>query len=104
MECPKCGTQNADGVQFCTNCGANLQTQGAVEPTPAARQQTNPAQEESVGALGILFFCIPLIGAIMYFVWKDDKPKKSKQACTLAIWGVVVGIIFQVIVLLMQNM
>jgi RNA polymerase subunit RPABC4/transcription elongation factor Spt4 len=24
MVCPKCGTTNADGVQFCTNCHATL--------------------------------------------------------------------------------
>ena len=24
MDCPKCGTANADGVQFCTNCHATL--------------------------------------------------------------------------------
>lgn len=24
MVCPKCGTANADGVQFCTNCHATL--------------------------------------------------------------------------------
>jgi RNA polymerase subunit RPABC4/transcription elongation factor Spt4 len=24
MNCPKCGTMNADGVQFCTNCHATL--------------------------------------------------------------------------------
>jgi zinc ribbon protein len=24
MDCPRCGTANADGVQFCTNCHATL--------------------------------------------------------------------------------
>ena len=103
MYCPKCGTQNDDGVQFCSNCGENLSQYKAGSPVQDDRGGY-PVQEAGVGALGILFFCIPLAGAVMYFVWKDEKPKKAKQACTLAIWGVAVGIIIQVLSVLLQDL
>lgn len=38
MFCTKCGTQNADGVRFCTACGTPVATAGAPE-APAATQQ-----------------------------------------------------------------
>jgi hypothetical protein len=59
---------------------------------------------DGVGALGVLFFCLPLVGAIMYFVWRDDQPRKAKQACTLALWGVAVGIVLRVLMTMAQSM
>jgi hypothetical protein len=44
-------------------------------------------------------FCItPIIGIVLYFMWKDTKPNSAKQVCTLT-WipvaiGVVIGICF----------
>jgi zinc-ribbon domain len=97
--CPKCGAQNDNEAQFCSRCAQPL-TAGtpANPPTPGTAPE---AGDRGVGALGILFFCIPLVGAIMYFVWKDEKPAQAKQACTLALWGTGVGILLQVLVTLL---
>lgn len=38
----------------------------------------------NIGA-GILSFLIPLIGFILYFVWKNDCPLKARQALTVAL-------------------
>ena len=40
----------------------------------------------------------------MYFVWKDEKPEKSKKACHLALWGVGVGIVIQILSTIIQSM
>ncbi len=41
--------------------------------------------DENIGVgYGILAFLIPLAGWIMYFVWKEDSPKKASQANTIA--------------------
>ena len=51
--------------------------------------------------------CIsPLLGVILYFVWKDNKPKKSKEVCTLtwkavAVW--VVLFILYIIIIIAAN-
>lgn len=43
------------------------------------------AYDESIGVgAGILSFLFPLIGFILYFVWKDESPRKAKQASTIA--------------------
>ena len=31
--------------------------------------------------------CFPLLGAILYFVWKDSKPQAAKDTCTFALVG-----------------
>ena len=49
MFCGKCGTNNPDGMAFCSACGAPLGQQGAAQPeTPA--QPVAPAQPEAPAA------------------------------------------------------
>ncbi|RZJ72979.1 hypothetical protein [Flavobacterium sp.] len=55
-------------------------------------------QGEKLGiGLSILSFLIPLAGLIIWIMNKNDHPEKAKSACYLAIAGVVVGIVLQVI-------
>lgn len=43
------------------------------------------SKEESIGAgWGILSFIFPIIGFILYFVWKDTSNYKAKQAANIA--------------------
>lgn len=51
--------------------------------------------------LQILSFCIPIAGAIMYFIYQGKYPNKAKSACTLALWGLAVSVILRVLVVLM---
>lgn len=89
MYCAKCGAQNDDNAEFCSGCGASLR-----------RGSVRVQDDEGVGALGIVLFCLPIVGAIMYFLWKDDKPRKAQTACHLALAGVGVGIVLQILVAL----
>lgn len=43
---------------------------------------------EQIGVfLGSL--CVsPIVAVVLYFVWKDDKPQKAKEVCTLGWWVV----------------
>ena len=91
MFCAKCGAEMGDSAEFCPKCGAR-----------AGAGDAGPGASNSVGPLGIVFFCLPLVGAIMYFVWKDDKPKKAQRACYLALGGTALGIVLQVIVTLLR--
>jgi hypothetical protein len=47
--------------------------------------------------LMVLSFCIPLAGAIIYFVKKDKEPKSAQTACYAALIGVAAGIVLRVI-------
>jgi len=63
---------------------------------------TPPVQkQDDLGVLlKIVSFCIPLVGAILYFVKKGDQPVAAKQACTFALIGLAVGIVINIIVYL----
>ncbi len=51
--------------------------------------------------LKVVSFCIPLVGAVLYFINKDKAPRKAKSACNMALIGVGVGIVLNIISYLM---
>ena len=54
----------------------------------------SPKSDESIGiGWGILAFFIPIAGWIMYFVWKDDTPKRASQANTIAWVGFILNLL-----------
>jgi len=60
-------------------------------------QQTPPTEDKLNVGLTIVSFCIPLAGAIIYFMKKDKEPKSAKTACVAALVGVGVGIVINII-------
>lgn len=57
-----------------------------------------PNQEDLEMGLKIASVCVPLVGALLYFVNKDKAPRKAKSACYAALIGVGVGIVLNVLV------
>ncbi len=47
--------------------------------------------------LAILSFCIPIAGAVIFFMNKDTMPNKAKTACYLALAGMGVGLVLNII-------
>nr|DAS99440.1 MAG TPA: hypothetical protein [Caudoviricetes sp.] len=68
---------------------------------PNADQPQN--QEDLEIGLKVLSFCIPIAGAIIYFVNKDKAPVKAKSACTMALIGFGVGLVAQIIQRILVN-
>ena len=57
-------------------------------------RQYAPTPQESIGiGFGILAFLFPIVGWIMYFVWKDTKPRSASQANTLAWTGFAINML-----------
>ena len=77
ITCPKCGSQNPAGQQFCTNCGAKLAGEGQqqaweAQPAPgapsAASGAASPQKYVFLVAAGIIFKVIGwvvLVGGIL---------------------------------------
>ncbi len=75
-----------------------------MEPTTPPSAPTGGQQTEDLSMiLKIVSFCIPLVGAILWFINKDKNPKAAKSACTFALVGVAVGIVINVVVTLMNR-
>ena len=88
MFCDKCGKEVNDEAVVCIHCGCSLK----VEAT------SNPQNSEGAGCfLSGLSFLIPLLGLILYLVWKDSKPQASKDCGKAALWGFIIGIVLWLI-------
>lgn len=46
---------------------------------------------------GLLGFCIPIVGLILFLVWKGDKPKTAKAAGMGALISVIIGVVLYVL-------
>ena len=84
--CKNCGTQLSDTTTFCPNCGT---TQDA--------PITPPVVDNGGFGWGLLGCCIPLVGLILFLVWKDTKPKSAKSAGIGALVSVGVGLLFYIL-------
>lgn len=72
-------------------------------PPPAPPVDSGKSQEDLSVILKIVSFCIPLVGAIIWFLKRDKEPKAAKSACTFALIGFAVGIIINVIVTIVNS-
>ncbi|MCI8858168.1 MAG: hypothetical protein HFI71_01360 [Lachnospiraceae bacterium] len=46
---------------------------------------------------GLLGCCIPVVGLILFLVWKDQKPRTAKAAGIGALVSVIIWVVFYVI-------
>lgn len=85
-------------MAYCKNCGAQVDDRTIICPFCGANQNTSPAVVDNGGiGWGILGFCIPIVGLVLFLVWKDQKPKTAKAAGIGALIAVIVGIFWYVL-------
>ena len=69
--CRNCGTEVSETQTVCPNCG--MIQPDSQNYTPA------PVQIDNGGfGWGLLGCCIPIVGLVLWLVWKDTKPKTAK--------------------------
>lgn len=105
MYCTHCGQQiAAEQVGVCPNCGAPLQNGapfGAVPPQYAPPQYIPPmppypmqpavSYAEADTILKVVCFFVPLVGIILYFIDRDEKPVSAKQCLKMSLIGMGVS-------------
>ena len=74
-----------------------------MEPTAPPPAPTGQETEDLSMILKVVSFCIPLVGAILWFINKEKNPRAAKSACTFALIGVAVGIVVNIIVAVLGN-
>lgn len=84
--CRKCGKELMDEAVICPGCGCS-QTDNAV----------STANDSSSFGWACLGFCIPIVGLILYLVWKDSTPLRAKSAGKGALISVIISVIFYII-------
>lgn len=85
-------------MAFCKNCGSEIDDKAAICPKCGVPQNNTPEVVDNGGfGWGLLGCCIPIIGLILFLVWKDTKPKTAKSAGTGALVSVIIGVVYYII-------
>lgn len=111
MYCTNCGEQIDNQAVICPKCG--VAQQPTTSPNNGYAQQPNnmyppnynyPMQPmmptaADTGNIGwaVLGFFFPIVGLILYLVWKDIKPFTAKAAGKGALIGVIVGVVLAIL-------
>ena len=86
-------------MAYCKNCGAEIDDLATICPRCGVYQETKPAVVDNGGfGWGLLGFCIPIVGLILFLVWKDTKPRTSKAAGKGALISVIAYVVLYVLV------
>lgn len=83
--CQSCGAETKEKQELCTNCGTRL-IANQVNASNVVVEEDNPS-----GLLNAVGCCFPLVGLILFLVWKDNKPMTSKAIGKWALIGFIVG-------------
>ena len=91
--CPNCGTRLNNGQAFCSNCGTKINQQPQYN-----QQQYNNQSIEQKGNFGwaVLGYFIPLVGLILYCVWKNERPGDARMAGKGALTSVIVSVVLSI--------
>ncbi len=85
---------------FCKNCGAEISDQAYVCPKCGVRTNGDKVvatdDAPNIG-FAILGFFLPLIGFILWLMWKDSSPLKAKSCGKGALIGIIVSVAISVI-------
>ncbi len=88
MYCKNCGKQIADDSSICPYCNSRTSFSA---PSPS-----KPDDAPSFG-WAVLGFLFPLIGLILYLVWKSDYPQKAHSVGKGALIGVIISVVVSLI-------
>ena len=47
--------------------------------------------------LKIVCFVLPIVGLVLYFVYREDEPTKSKSAGVWALAGFLIGVVLKIL-------
>ena len=67
-------------------------------PTVVWLRENKPQVVDNGGfGWGVLGCCIPIVGLVLFLVWKDTKPKTAKAAGIGALVSVGIGILYYIL-------
>lgn len=70
--CQKCGHELDGHEKYCPSCGKPTQNQSY-----ALKSTSN---DEGGFGWSLLGFCVPIVGLVLYLVWKDERPITARDA------------------------
>lgn len=81
MFCVNCGKEIDEKAEICPHCGVRVKRSAS-----AAFENDAPS-----AGFAVLCFFFPVIGLILYLIWKDDFPLRAKSCGKGALVSVIVS-------------
>jgi hypothetical protein len=104
MYCSICSKPLPPYADYCPACGNRSQSQ-LHSPYAPPYHQSIPVRDEPSLLLNLVTCCFPIVGIILYFIWKDEKPRSATSVCIWALVGFfvvpIVYVLFYVIAFVM---
>ena len=83
---------------YCRNCGKQIENNLVQCPYCYVPVNQHHTMVEDNGSIwwGVLGCCFPIVGLILYIVWKDTKPKSGKKAGIGGLIGFTIGTVLPI--------
>lgn len=121
MFCTSCGKEFQNDMNFCPYCGTPV-AKNEQQPQdynygynynqaqynngqyyagqqPFGYNAPNPNDVPSAGFNALAFF-FPIVGLILYLVWKDETPKRAKAIGKWALISVIIGVVVYILAII----
>lgn len=86
MYCKNCGQEIDDKAVICPKCGVQV-----------AECKTSTDSDSSSFGYALLGFFIPIVGLILFLIWKDEYPLRAKSTGKGALVSVIVSVVLGII-------
>lgn len=83
-------------MKYCSHCGKEIMDETVVCPHCGCQVELLVTDVPNKG-LNIIAFLLPVIGAIMYFIYHEKEPQKAAAIGKWALYGVAFGVICYVL-------
>lgn len=101
--CKNCGLNVSDETKYCPNCGNQLKSSTnttTIKSYDEVNEILNRVDDHKSFGWGLIGFLFPIIGLILYLVWRDDRPLRAKSVGKGALTCVIIPIIIIVVVVI----
>lgn len=88
---------NNQPCKYCVGCGSRLHVMART--CPQCGVEAGPLNDEGNLMLGGLACCIPVVGWIMYFIYRETKPKTAKHALVGGILSFVIWFLLYLVLI-----
>lgn len=88
--------ERMEGMKYCSHCGQQIREEAVICPHCGCQVGASVDDTPNTG-LNIIAFLLPVIGAIMYFVYHEKEPQKAAAIGKWAIYGVIFTVVCYVL-------
>lgn len=90
-------------MAYCRNCGAPISDKAVICPRCGVAQSNSDSLTDS-GSLGwgVLSFFLPIVGLILFLVWRQEKPKSARVSGIGALIGTGVNVLLSIGILIFE--